>query len=36
MLYKETIAIFSQIHTKHINTTVWAEHRIVEHWALKC
>jgi len=30
MLYKETIAVCSQIHTKHINTIVWAERRILE------
>ena len=29
MLYKEIIAVCSQIHTKHINT-LWAEHRISE------
>jgi len=43
MLYRETIAVCSQIHTKHINTAVWAERRIVsvkpggpqsDHWAL--
>jgi hypothetical protein len=30
MLYTETIAVFSQIHTKHINTVCGAERRIVE------
>ena len=25
MLYREIIAVFSQIHTKHINTAVWTE-----------
>ena len=25
MLYREIIAVCSQIHTKHINTAVWAE-----------
>ena len=30
MLYREIIAVCSEIHTKHINTAVWAEHRIVE------
>jgi hypothetical protein len=30
MLYRELIAVCSQIHTKHINTAVWAERRIVE------
>ena len=30
MLHRELIAVFSQIHTKHINTAVWAERRIVE------
>ena len=30
MLHREIIAVFSQIHTKHINTAVWAERRIVE------
>jgi len=29
MLYKEIIAVCSQINTKHINT-VWAERKIVE------
>ena len=29
MLYREIIAVCSQIHTKHINTAVWAERRIV-------
>jgi len=29
MLYREIIAVCSQIHTKHINTAVWAEGRIV-------
>ena len=29
MLYREIIAVCSQIHTKHINTDVWAERRIV-------
>jgi hypothetical protein len=29
MLYKEIIAVCSEIHTKHINT-VWAENRISE------
>ena len=29
-LYSEIIAVCSQIHTKHINTAVWAERRIVE------
>ena len=28
--YWEIIAVCSQIHTKHINTAVWAERRIVE------
>ena len=44
MLYREIFAIFSQIHTKHINTAVWAERGIAEcqtggtysdHWALR-
>jgi len=30
MLCWEIIAVCSQIHTKHINTAVWAERRIVE------
>jgi len=29
MLYREIIAVFSEIHTKHINA-LWAEHRISE------
>jgi hypothetical protein len=29
MLYWEIIAVCSTIHTKHINTAVWAERRIV-------
>ena len=29
MLYREIIAVCSQIHTKHTNTAVWAERRIV-------
>jgi hypothetical protein len=29
MLYREIIAVCSQIHTIHINTAVWAERRIV-------
>jgi len=28
MLYREIIAICSEIHTKHINTAVWAECRV--------
>jgi hypothetical protein len=28
MLYKEIIAVCSQIHTKHINTAVWAERTV--------
>jgi len=30
MLYREIMAVCSQIHTKHINTAVWAERRIAE------
>jgi len=30
MLYREIMAVCSQIHTKHINTAVWAERGIVE------
>jgi len=30
MLYREIIAVCSQIRTKHINTAVWAERRIAE------
>jgi hypothetical protein len=29
MLYSEIIAVCSEIHTKHINTAVWAERGIV-------
>ena len=29
MLYREIISVCSQIHTKHINTTVWAERRLL-------
>ena len=29
MLYREIMAVCSEIHTKHINT-LWAERRIVE------
>ena len=29
MLYREIIAVCSEIHTKHTNTAVWAERRIV-------
>jgi hypothetical protein len=29
MLYSEIIAVYSQIHTKHINTAVWVERGIV-------
>jgi len=30
MVFREIIAVCSQIHTKHINTAVWAERRIAE------
>jgi len=30
MLYREIIAVCSQIHTKDINTAVWGERRIAE------
>jgi hypothetical protein len=45
MLYWETVTVCSQIHTKHINTAVLVERRIVEfknvctysdHWGEKC
>jgi len=44
MLYREIIAVCSEIHTKHINTAVWAERGVVyvkhggthsDHWASK-
>jgi hypothetical protein len=28
MLYREIIAVCSEIHIKHINTAVWAERRV--------
>jgi hypothetical protein len=37
MLYSEITAVYSQIHTKHINTAVWAERRIAERFTYaKC
>ena len=45
MLYWQTMALCSQIHTKHIHTAVLGERRIVEcytgstysdHWDEKC
>jgi len=30
VLYREIMAVCFEIHTKHINTAVWAERRIVE------
>jgi len=30
MLYREINAVCSEIHTKHINTAVWAECRVAE------
>ena len=32
MLYREIMAVCSEIHTKHINTAVWAE-RSISHVA---
>ena len=29
MLYREIMAVCSEIHTKHINTALWAERRIL-------
>ena len=29
MLYREIMAVCSEIHTEHINTAVWAERRVV-------
>jgi len=29
MLYREIIAVCSEIHAKHVTTPVWAEHRII-------
>ena len=34
MLYTEIIYFFPLIHTKHINTAVWAERRICEFEAV--
>jgi len=43
MLYREIIAVCSEIHTRHINTAVWAERTTFnvkpggmqsDHWAL--
>ena len=28
MLYRDKIAIFSQIHSKHVNTAVWADRKL--------
>jgi len=35
MLYKEIIAVCSQIHTKHINTLCGAERRILDCYKAK-
>ena len=35
MLYREIIAVCSQIHTKHINTAVWAERRIIYKYPVR-
>jgi hypothetical protein len=44
MLYREIIAVCSEIRTKHINTAVWAEVELLnvkpggaysDHWAVK-
>jgi hypothetical protein len=44
MLYREIIAVCSEIHTKHINTAVWVKFRMFyvkigdaysKHWAFK-
>ena len=45
MLYREIIAVCSEIHTKHINTAVWVEPSLFfsvkpggtysNHWALE-
>jgi len=29
MLYREIIAVCSEVHTKHVNTAVWGERRII-------
>ena len=29
MLYREIMAVYSEIHTEHINAAVWAERRIM-------
>jgi len=36
MLYREIIAVCSQIHTKHINTAVWAERRLFRLLLASC
>ena len=35
MLYREIIAVCSEIHTKHINTAVWAERRIIYKYPVR-
>jgi hypothetical protein len=35
MLYREIIAVCSQIHTKHTKNTVWAEQQFVLHLAIR-
>jgi len=35
IIYREIIAVYSEIHAKHINV-LWAEHRISEYYRWWC